>query len=63
MKTFNGLREGTVITNPVDGNMTVRYSDWFSENGKKELCFEDKTSLWAGYQFDPADWEVLKKET
>ena len=60
MKTFEGLREGTVVTNPVDGDMIVRYSDWFSDNGEKELCFESKTCLWAGYQFDPKDWEVRK---
>lgn len=60
MKTFEGLKEGTVLYSPEypgDGEMTVHYSNCFSET--KELCFADeKGFLWRGNQFDPADWEV-----
>ena len=63
MKTFEGLKEGTVITNPVDGKMIVRYSDWFNEGGRKELCFESETCLWSGLQFSPDDWEILEEES
>lgn len=60
MKTFDNLPEGTVITNPIDGDMTVCYLDAFSEDNTKELCFLSKDSIWLGYQFDPRDWEVKK---
>ena len=58
MKTFDGLKSGTVITNPIDGDMTVCYSDAFSMDDTKELCFVDETSIWLGCQFNPADWEI-----
>lgn len=58
MKSFEGLKEGTVIHNDVDGDMIVRYSAWFSETNEKELCFESENMIWRGCQFDPADWEI-----
>ena len=61
MKTFNGLKEGTVIHNEIDGDMVVRYSDWFSESGEKELCFESERCLWRGTEFDPANWELAER--
>lgn len=58
MKTFDGLKDGTVITNPIDGDMVVCHSDCFSMDGTKDLCFTDENSIWLGCQFDPNDWEV-----
>ena len=62
MKTFEGLKEGTILYSPEylnDGNMTVCYSNYFSETNEKELCFADeKGFLWRGNQFDPADWQL-----
>ena len=58
MKSFEGLKEGTVIHNDIDGDMIVRYSALFSETHEKEFCLESERSLWRGCQFDPADWEV-----
>jgi hypothetical protein len=58
MKSFEGLKEGTVIHNDIDGDMTVQYSDFFSETDEKEICFATANCLWRGCQFDPADWEI-----
>ena len=58
MKSVEGLKEGTVIHNDIDGDMIVRYSTLFSETHEKEFCLESERSLWRGCQFDPADWEV-----
>ena len=63
MKSFEGLKEGTVIHNDIDGDMIVRYSAWFSETNEKELCFESENMIWRGCQFDPADWESTKIKT
>lgn len=63
METFEGLKEGTVITNPIDGEMTVFYSNCFSMNDTKELCFADNTSIWLGCQFNPRDWEVKEQSS
>lgn len=60
MKTFNGLKNGDVIHNDIDGDMTAVYTDLFSYGGDKELWFADKNSLWKAEQFDPADWEIKK---
>lgn len=60
MKSFDGLQDGTVVVNPIDGEMVVRYSDWFSETGERELCFESESCLWRGSEFNPTDWEVRK---
>jgi len=58
MKSFEGLKEGAVIHNDIDGDMIVRYLVWFSETNEKELCFESENMIWRGCQFDPADWEI-----
>ena len=58
MKSFEGLKEGTIIHNDIDGDMIVRYSDWFSETNEKEICFETEKCLWRGTEFDPRDWDV-----
>lgn len=42
MKTFNGLKEGTVITNPVDGNMTVRIQTGSVRMGRKNCVLKTK---------------------
>ena len=60
MKSFEGLKEGTVIHNDIDGDMTVTYSDFFSDTNKKELCFISEKCIWRGCQFDPTDWEIKK---
>lgn len=57
MKTFEGLKAGTIIHNSIDGDMVVVYSDWFNETEEKELCFQTDDSLWRGTEFDPTDWE------
>ena len=62
MKTFEGLEQGTVITNSIDGDMIVCYSDAFSENGEKEFCLASGESVWRGCQFDPAEWEIKKAD-
>ena len=59
MKTFDNLKEGTVIHNDIDGDMTVVYSDAFSST--KELCFVSENCIWRGNQFDPKDWEVKEE--
>lgn len=58
MKTFEGLKSGTIITNPVDGEMMVCYSDAFSEDNEKVLCLADSTSVYPAWQFDPKDWSM-----
>lgn len=58
MKTFKNLKEGSIITNSIDGDMMVCYSDIFSKDNTKELCFIDINSIWLGCQFDPKDWEM-----
>ena len=58
MKSFEGLKEGTVIHNDIDGDMTVTYTDWYSDTNEPELCFVSEKCLWPAWQFDPADWEV-----
>jgi len=60
MKSFEGLKDNDVIYNPIDGIMTVSYSNFFSETNEKELCFATPRCLWRGCQFDPADWERLE---
>ena len=58
MKSFEGLKEGTVIHNDIDGDMTVTYTDWYSDTNEPELCFVSEKCLWPAWQFDLADWEV-----
>lgn len=57
LTTFDGLPAGTVLTS-TDGDMTVAYSDFWSEDGEKEFCLADDKCLWRGCQFDPADWRI-----
>ena len=59
MKSFEGLKDKDVVYNATDGIMTVSYSDFFSETNEKELCLATPRCLWRGFQFDPADWELL----
>lgn len=61
LTTFEGLPAGTVLVSS-DGEMTVTYSDYWSENGKKEFCLADDKCLWRGCQFDPADWKIKEGE-
>lgn len=61
MKTFEGLKEGTVIHNDIDGDMTVAYWDGFNLTGRKELCFTTENCIWRADQFDPRDWEIKKE--
>lgn len=61
LTTFEGLPAGTVLVSS-DGEMTVTYSDYWSENGEKEFCLADDKCLWRGCQFDPADWKIKEGE-
>lgn len=60
MKTFNGLKDGDIIHNDIDGDMVAIYTDIFSDNGSEELYFLDSNSMWKAEEFDPADWEIKK---
>lgn len=59
-REWNNLKDGDVIYNPVDGYMTVRWTDTFNFHYEKELNLEDDNDLWNGSQFNPADWEKVK---
>ena len=61
MKTFEGMKAGTRICSKTFGLMEVLYWDYFSE-GKKIMCFADGKSIYPASKFDPADWEIKKKE-
>lgn len=57
MKTFENLRNGNVIENPDDGQMTVMFYDFYGD-GKAIMCFADGKSIYPAFQFYPADWSL-----
>lgn len=59
MKTFRGLHDGDKIFNETDGFMEVVFGDFYGD-GKKVMCFMDKKSVYPAFQFDPADWTLVK---
>ena len=59
MKTFEGLKEGTVLySKEYNEYMTVHYSSYWQEDNTKEICFATERCLHRGCEFDPRDWEI-----
>lgn len=57
MRTFDGLKDGTVLISKDDEEMTVAHVDW-DGTGEKEFCLVGTESIFRGIQFDPQDWQI-----
>ena len=61
MKTFDTLREGDFIYNPVDGD-ALKYvmSDYF-HTGEKIPCLYDENSIWPTFEIRADDYKLLHR--